>query len=149
VDLIGMELLLILLIPLAFTIGCGATGAVNEQRHLRDLTAREAALAHILVTDLRSVPEPAVATGAVMVGGNVVIATDYLKQARASFRNLVGGEIRGYETLMDRGRREARLRMLDEATRAGAIMVINVRFTAAEVGQGMELICYGTAIRSR
>ncbi len=51
--------------------------------------------------------------------GSVVIATDYFKVFAAGLRNLFGGEMKTYRTLMGRARREAIVRMLEQAQELG------------------------------
>ena len=46
-----------------------------------------------------------------LVQGSAVISIDYFKRMLAALRNIVGGEVKSYETLVDRARREATLRM--------------------------------------
>lgn len=143
-----MEFLFVILLSVVLLIVGGLTGWAVEQRHLRDLSSREAASAHVLITDLRSLPPGTVGNAGALVLGNAVIATDYLKRARAGWRNLIGGEVKSYRLVLDRGRREARLRMIEEASSRGATLIINVRFNTADVANGaVEIICYGTAIR--
>jgi len=69
---------------------------------------------------------------------------------------LVGGRITMYETMLERARREALLRLLEEADAAGAQEVHNIRFQfsrvgsssqQAQIGGGAELLAYGTAIK--
>ena len=55
-----------------------------------------------------------------MVTGNVVISVDYFKTVVAGLRNLVGGNVNTYETLLDRARREALLRLQQQALELGA-----------------------------
>ena len=84
----------------------------------------------------------------------VVIASDYFKTFAASLRKLVGGELRTYESLMERARREALLRMLESARRLGANCVLNVRFSTSNIGTArrrqaaamVEVYAYGTAL---
>lgn len=139
------------IIVIAMLIGFGSIGWFTEHAHLRRLVAEEAALAHITVTNLKQaaanmtvVPDP-------FVIGEVVIGSDYLKTAIASLRGIIGGEIRSYRTLMDRGRREALVRMLRQADAQGATAVINVRIERAELGSAQlpaaEIIATGTAVR--
>ena len=87
--------------------------------------------------------------------GSVVVAEDYFKRMAAALKSLVGGRLTAYESLMDRGRREAILRMKAEARARGARVVFNVRFetaSLAEAGAGArpmfsaEFIAYGTAL---
>ena len=69
-----------------------------------------------------------------IVVGETVIATDYLKSFLARLRNIFGGEIRSYRTLLERARREALLRIVEEARGMGYNAVCNVRFETADVG---------------
>jgi uncharacterized protein YbjQ (UPF0145 family) len=88
-----------------------------------------------------------------MVCGNVVISVDYFKTVVAGLRNLVGGNITAYESLLDRARREAVLRMQQEARAGGAQIIINTKFETSRVsgsaGRGIgsvEVLAYGTAL---
>ena len=85
---------------------------------------------------------------ATLVLGQAVIASDYLKRFLARLRNIFGGEMRSYETLLTRARREAILRMLDRARTMGYDAVCNVRINTATIGRGMvEALASGTAYR--
>ncbi|MFW6189291.1 MAG: YbjQ family protein [Planctomycetota bacterium] len=109
-------------------------GRIAERMHFRDLARRERAVADMLVTDIRSFPggaEPE--SGAALVMGQAVIATDYLKTFLAGLRKIVGGEMRSYRSLMLRARREAVLRMLEKARDRGFDAVCNVRLNTAPV----------------
>lgn len=84
----------------------------------------------------------------------MVISSDFFKTFIAGLLNLIGGEISTYESLLDRARREAMLRMEEAALAWGANQVVNVRIQTAELsansGQGVvavEVIAYGTALR--
>ena len=60
-----------------------------------------------------------------------------------------------YESLLDRGRREAILRMKEQAIAWGATQVINVRLETSSIGKqtggkglvSIEVIAYGTGIK--
>jgi len=91
----------------------------------------------------------------ILVTGSVVIAFDYFRRFIARIIMLIGGRITLYEDMLDRARREALLRLLEEAEAAGARQVHNVRFEfsrvgssarGANVGGGAELLAYGTAV---
>ena len=84
--------------------------------------------------------------------GNVVISVDYFKRFVAGLRNLVGGRITTYETLLDRARREAILRMKEQAHGLGGYIVFNVKLETASISKGrkntvgsVEVLAYGTA----
>lgn len=144
-----ITVLLVVVLPLVLLLVGGGVGALRERRHLADLDRREREAAGFVVTDLRHVPAGMTAHNARLVVGEVVVASDYLKSFSASLRALVGGEVRAFRNVMGRGRREARLRMLDQAGAHGADLVINVRFaTSMIVGGSAEILCYGTAMRT-
>jgi uncharacterized protein YbjQ (UPF0145 family) len=66
----------------------------------------------------------------------------------ASFKNIVGGELKGYSELLQESRREAFDRMLEDARSKGANAVLNVRFATSSVAQGAsEILAYGSAVR--
>jgi uncharacterized protein YbjQ (UPF0145 family) len=130
-------------------------GRTVEMAHFRRLDQAEAKLLTIPITDLRTVPATIDAAGATVVMGSVVVGSDYLKTFLAGLRKLVGGEVRSFERLMERARREAVVRLMTEAHRRGAVAVVNLRLEASNVG-GMrrgkriapmvEMIAYGTAV---
>ena len=126
-----MELVVIaILLLVGWTVG-----TARERAHFRSLEERERHLGHILVTDIKTFPpaaEPAPCPTLVM--GQAVIASDYLKSFVANLRRIVGGELRSYETLMTRARREAIVRMMEKAHAGGYNAVCNVRLTTADIG---------------
>jgi uncharacterized protein YbjQ (UPF0145 family) len=141
------------LLPLVLTVGLIVlgylVGRIRERRHLAALDRREAQTAAIVVVDVKTVPPGVPATGGALVLGEAVIAADYFKTFVAGLRNLIGGELRTYQTLLSRARREARLRMVEQAQALGSQLVINVRFEWSEVGPRLpsaEIVCYGTAV---
>lgn len=81
-----------------------------------------------------------------LVQGNTVRAKHVGRDIAAGFKNLVGGELKGYTELLTEARREAVERMMAQAEQLGANAVINVRFsTSAVTGGAAELYAYGTA----
>lgn len=82
-----------------------------------------------------------------LVQGNTVRAKHVGRDIAASFKNLFGGELRGYTELLVDSRRQAMSRMLAQATELGANAVVNVRFATSSVTAGAaELYVYGTAV---
>ena len=86
-----------------------------------------------------------------LVLGSVVVSVDYFKRILAGLRTLFGGNIQSYETLVDRARREAVLRMLESCPQAD--QVINIRLETSSISQGqkkqigsVEVLAYGTAV---
>lgn len=131
------------------------SGRFLEQQHYRSIRKREKALSKVLTFAVRFPPNLIEAQDCRLVSGCVVISSDYFKQFVASLRSLVGGRFRGYETLLDRARREAILRMKEEAHRAGYALIVNVKIGSTSISGGrqgampsFELLAYGTAIKA-
>tara|TARA_B100001105_G_C22118560_1_gene326510 strand:+ start:295 stop:525 length:231 start_codon:yes stop_codon:yes gene_type:complete len=68
-------------------------------------------------------------------------------------RNIFGGRVGAYESLLDRARREAVLRMQDEACQLGAETIYNVKYETSRIGENaakglgsVEVLAYGTAL---
>ncbi len=132
--MIGLEFLIqvgpiVVLLTLGFCVG----GWV-ERAHFRRLEQREQAIKHILVTDTRAFPPGCASQPCGLVTGEVVVASDYFKTFAAGLRKIIGGELRTYDSLMERARREAILRMVESAQRMGANRVINIRLSTSNIG---------------
>ena len=81
-----------------------------------------------------------------MVQGNTVRAKHVGRDIAAGFKNLVGGELKGYTELLTESRREAVARMMAQAEALGANAILNVRFATSAVTAGAsEIMAYGTA----
>lgn len=126
-------------------------GRLLERRHYASIRAREQALRHVLALNTRYVPEGVVATGGQLVSGGVVISSDYFKTFVAGFRAFFGGRFRGYETLLERARREALLRLKEAAQAQGSALVIGVRFESTTIAgsstPSVEVLAFGTALK--
>lgn len=80
--------------------------------------------------------------------GNTVRARNVGRDITQGLRNLAGGELKAYSTLLSKARDEAIARMEEDAVGMGADAVVNVRLETSEVTQGgSEVIAYGTAVR--
>ena len=139
----------------AVLIGLGFfVGRYRERSHRKSLRQREARPGPVL-TNLRALPQGAAAAESWLCLGSVVIASDYFKTFGATVKTLLGGRLRTLETLLERGRREAVLRVREEAGSRGADMVLNIRFETAIVMRGKnnrpypaaEVLAYGTAVK--
>ena len=131
------------------------TGSIAENRHYKSIRERERSNP-VLVFSQRLPPPQFPAPRTTLVMGSVVISADYFKRFVAMLRMLVGGRLNTYETLLDRARREALLRMREQAQTLGAATVFNVKVqTASIAGRSaragiacLEVIAYGTALIS-
>lgn len=137
---------------LALLVAGYVVGSLAEARHYRSILAREEAMRAILLVASKHLP--ADTTGETrLVTGSVVISVDYFKRFVAGLRNLFGGRVSSYESLLDRARREAILRMKQQARERGATMVFNIKLETASISKGqrdtvgsVEVLAYGTAI---
>ncbi len=83
-----------------------------------------------------------------LVRGNTIQAKSIGKDITASFRHMVGGEIKEYTVMLSESREIALKRMEEKAQELGADAVINIRFmTSAIMGGAAEILCYGTAVK--
>lgn len=145
-----MEQLLTFLVLLALGFGFGRWA---EKRHYRSIHAREAILRGLIVVPDRMPPIQYQHHHSNLVTGSVVVSVDYFKTVAAGLRSFIGGRIGAYESLLDRARREAILRMQENALRQGAEAVFNLKFETARIGQNagqglgsVEVLAYGTAL---
>jgi len=131
-------------------------GQYFERRHYRSIRKREAELNDILLIQTKIIPPAYFSKNdTFLVNGNVVISVDYFKRFVAGLRNIIGGRVTPYETLIDRARREAILRMKEEARATGANAILNVKYEMCSIYKGrrnqigsVEALAYGTAFVS-
>jgi len=131
-------------------MSCGFVfGQIAEKRHFKSIVEREKQLNAVPAIASRYPPEDT-AYHQQLVAGNVVVASDYFKTFTASLINIFGGSITPFESLLDRGRREAILRMKAEAQTLNADMVFNVKLETSRIAAGragaIEVLAYGTAM---
>ena len=125
-------------------------GARHERQHLAQLAISEKALKHIIVSTERFY-QPALADGTQgeLVLGSVVIAQDYFKMVIARVLSIFGKNLTTYETLLERARREALVRMRTQAHAKGYSHIYGLRFEISNInqlGSMVEAIAYGTAV---
>lgn len=135
----------IILTLILFCIGW-LFGRHIERKHLNELEEKEARLAYIrLDTNKFQTSE----LNGQLVSSNVVISHDYFKYIIAQIQNFFGGRLSTYESVVDRARREAVVRLKLEAEQMGAKHIMGLRLSTTELGmQGgmVEVFAYGTAI---
>ncbi len=142
------------LVPLlVLTIIGYLSGSIIERRHFQSIRKRESQLIGILTFSAKLPPAEDLNKQSVLVTGNVVISVDYFKHISAALRNLIGGRVIAYETLMDRARREAILRMKTDAKEKGASQIFNVKLETSSISKGganqigsVEVFAYGTGL---
>ena len=83
-----------------------------------------------------------------MVKGSTIQCKNIGRDIGASFKNLVGGEMKAYTEMMNEARDLAIQRMVEEAEGLGADAVVHIRFATSAIIQGAaEVIAYGTAVK--
>ena len=102
---------------------------------------------NMLLTNLETVPGRRIARHLGLVQGSSVRAKHVGRDIMAGFKNIFGGELKGYTELLQESRQEALERMQAQAGAVGANAVLNVRFSTSSIAQGAaELLAYGTAV---
>lgn len=135
------------LIFLIILIGVGYfVGTQVEKKHYKSIEEREAKFLHLPVVSSKNLLEERPVDAALLVYGNAVISTDYFKVILAGLRNLLGGEVSAYETLLDRARREAILRLKEKAQAADIILNLRVETCQISKAGSTEVLAYGTAV---
>ena len=144
-----MEQLIIFIVLVALGYFFGRS---IEKKHYKSILEREKEMLQMPTTSNKSIigndMEPARCS---LVSGSVVISVDYFKRILAGLRNIFGGNVQSYETLVDRARREAVLRMKESCPDAD--YVLNLRLETSSIFKGkrkqvgsVEVLAYGTAV---
>lgn len=144
--------IIFLLILLGITF---LTGTFIEKRHFDNIRKREIALIRkpIINFGAKTWDTKRKVKKIELVTGECVISGDYFKNFVASLKNIFGGRLTTFESVLDRGRREAILRMREKAR--GANFIINARiesimlndtYNTRESVPQCAIIAYGTAI---
>jgi uncharacterized protein YbjQ (UPF0145 family) len=102
----------------------------------------------LILTTLEGVPGKAIIEHYGLVQGSTIRAKHIGKDIMAGFKNIVGGELKGYTELLQEARKESVERMVSQAEQLGANAVVNIRFATSSVAPGAaELYAYGTAVK--
>ena len=129
------------------------TGTLAELYHYRSIDRREKMFLNLPAVTIKTIKYPDdKIKSAELVYGSAVISIDYFKRFTASLRNIFGGTVKSYESLVDRARREALIRMKEMA--GDSKIIVNVRIETSTIGRNankkgvgcLEAIAYGTAL---
>ena len=140
----------ILLLAVAFF-----TGRRIERRHFASIRTREVALRELPAVTFRQIPSGWAVNGVGVVTGSCVISIDHFKRFVAALRTLIGGRVAGYESLLERARREAILRCKEQARERGYQAIVNLRIETMRIGRasrdgrataGVEVLAFGTGL---
>jgi uncharacterized protein YbjQ (UPF0145 family) len=103
----------------------------------------------MIITTMNDLPGYAIDEVLGEVFGLTVRARNVGSQIGASFKSLVGGELKGMTKMLGEGREHAQQRLVEAAEAKGANAIIAFRFDTSELGTTWTEICaYGTAVRA-
>jgi uncharacterized protein YbjQ (UPF0145 family) len=152
----AIELILNLGMPLILLTLAYFTGTLIERNHYRAIRVRESKTRRMPVNNFKRPPSDWDIRDSGLVTGHVVISVDYFKRFLAGLRAIVGGRVKSYESLLDRARREAILRVKEQAHESGFDAVMNLRIQTSRLanarrnGQGLagiEILAFGTGVK--
>ncbi|MEE0865296.1 MAG: YbjQ family protein [Clostridia bacterium] len=102
----------------------------------------------MLLTSTEVLPDREISETLGLVQGQVVKAKHIGKDIMAGFKNIIGGEVKGYTEMLSEARQIATDRMIEEAKKLGADAIIGVRYGSSEAMEGAtEMLAYGTAVK--
>ena len=102
----------------------------------------------MILTNTETIPGKNITGHFGLVSGSTVRARHIGADMAAGFKNMVGGELKGYTKLLTESRNQAVERMSEQAQQLGANAIVNVRFSTSSITQGAsELYVYGTAVK--
>ena len=85
-----------------------------------------------------------------LVKGSTIQTVNAVRDIGAGLKTLVGGELTGYNEMMNNARALATKRMVEEAEAMGADAIVGMRYGSSSIMQSAaEVIAYGTAVRFR
>lgn len=140
-----MEFLFILfLIALGFS-----AGTIGEKKHYKRISSEEMSLRNIPLANFgKDIVSEEQITETRLVSGSVVVSLDYFKRILAGINNIFGGRVAAYETIVDRGRREALLRLKKDSE--GYDAIVNLRIDTSLLGGKVgciEVLANATAVK--
>jgi len=101
----------------------------------------------MLISNMEVVPGKRIVRHLGMVQGSTVRAKHVGRDIMASFKNIFGGELKGYTELLSESRDESLKRLEEQAQALGANAVVNVRFSTSSIAAGAsEIFVYGRAV---
>ena len=101
----------------------------------------------MIILTIENVPGKEIKEVKGLVKGSTVRCKNIGRDITASFKNLVGGEMSGYNDMLTEARQIAIGRMVDEADAMGANAIIGMKLMSSAVAaRAAEMVAYGTAV---
>lgn len=149
-----MEALIVILqlgFPLSLLALGFVVGKIAESRHYKSIRMRERLYLDTPVVSWKTLHDDRPVREVRMAVGTVVVSVDHYKRLMMAFRRIFGGESYAYASLIDRGRREALLRMKQDCPNAD--LFLNCRLETSTISNGrqkstgtVEVMAYATAV---
>jgi uncharacterized protein YbjQ (UPF0145 family) len=124
-----------------------------ERKHIKSLDAREADLLHVKIEAWQKLPiEADKSSLSNILFGSVVLSHDMFRSLTIFITKLFGGHIKHFERLLDRARREAIIRLKEDALAQGFEKIINLKIITTSIKRNgpksVEIMVYGTGVAS-
>ena len=102
----------------------------------------------ILVVNTETIPGKVITEAMGVVSGSTVRAKNVGKDIFAGLKNIVGGELIGYTSLLSKTREQALERMIEDAKSKGGNAVVAFRYQTSTITDGAsEILAFGTAVK--
>jgi len=102
----------------------------------------------IIITTGNEIPGRVIVEILGVAKGSTVRARNIGRDIGASFKSLIGGEIKTYTEMTNDARDESFNRMVNNAIDLGADAVIGMKYGTSMIMQGAaEMLAYGTAVK--
>jgi uncharacterized protein YbjQ (UPF0145 family) len=147
-------LFIFMVVPLLVFIIPMIIGIITERRHLEELSRRELSIRDKVIFHNRKRPLMKDPKRVAIVSGSVTIGVDTFKTWLAKWRQVFGGRMGSLLPVLERARREALLRALEQAQKGGFTEVGNLRIAFINIGGSYNpkqktlmtsVLVYGTA----
>ena len=144
----------ILLLIILFTIYY-ITGKTIEKNHYKSIRNREITLIKKpYLTYGNKILDNKEILNMEVISSGVVIGCDNFSTLCANLKTIFGGNVPTFEAALDRGRREALLRIREKAVQMGANLLINVKYETVNLNPieysknpMVSITAYGTAVK--
>ena len=151
----GLEIfmnILVFSIPFLVLLVAYVAGKIAEKRHYASIHEREGHWLSIPGFIFFFIDYLTCVFYSLMFVGSVVISVDHFKRFLSGFRKIFGGEMKSYSSVIDRGRREAILRMKESSPEADLFLNCRLETSSVSKGKGKavgwaEVLAYATAVR--
>ena len=151
-----MDEALSLLLSCLLLAFCFSIGSICEKQHYKNIIKREIELfKKPYINFSKETISNSPIKMAKIVTGEVVIGCDKFKMFVYGLKTLFGGNVSVYESVLDRGKKEAILRMREKANKLGADIIVNTKIETSMIDPitkkfrlpRISVLAYGTAIK--